>query len=423
MIKKLIPNKWFYFSLIFLFMLIFNFLTPYIMDDYQFFFHFIGEGKNQNIWDVLVSLKDMYFTWGGRVFAHFFTFLFLLLPKWVFNIINSIVYVCNVYLIYLIAKGEKEKHPAYLLLIHMLLFIFFPVVGQVFFWLDGSCNYSFTLCIQLLFLYKILNIKDVKRLDYFLYFILSFCAGMCNENSSLSLIVFILLFTFFNREELKLKITSFIGLIIGYCVLFFAPGNYVRMETIGGTTSFFHNFFDKLGYLLLTFWPILLGVLLLVIVTLLKYKKEGRICVVFYLSSLVAFFSIIVVPQLSIRCFTLSIIYVFLILMYLIFHIEKKKIILTLFGMIGVYFLIVFSMTFPSYMEYHSKMVKREEMIQKAKKDGEEKVSLEIYEPSNNCRLPIGCELNDISEDSEEYPNNYMSQYYGIKIYGYSASK
>ena len=43
----------------------------------------LGEGKNQNIWDVLISLKDMYFTWGGRVFAHFFTFLFLLLPKWV----------------------------------------------------------------------------------------------------------------------------------------------------------------------------------------------------------------------------------------------------------------------------------------------------------------------------------------------------
>ena len=100
MLKKTINNKWFYFIIVFLFMVVFNFLTPYIMDDYQLMYDYTGTKRIGSLFEVFRELYHMYFNWGGRVFAHFFAYTFLMLPKWIFNIVNSIVYVINVYLIY-----------------------------------------------------------------------------------------------------------------------------------------------------------------------------------------------------------------------------------------------------------------------------------------------------------------------------------
>ena len=195
MLKKIIKTKWFYFTIIFVFMLFFNSMTNYIQDDYQLLYDSLNGNRINSINSIFSNLKYMYFNWGGRVLAHFFTYLFLMLPKWIFNVVNSVIYILNIYLIYLIAKQNKKDNYLYILLIHMIVFILFPVFGQVFLWLDGSCNYSFTLCIQLLFIYMILNMKN-NKLNYIIYPILSLLAGMCNENSSLSLILFLILYIF-----------------------------------------------------------------------------------------------------------------------------------------------------------------------------------------------------------------------------------
>ena len=132
-----------------------------INDDYQLMFNYTSTKRISSLFDVFSELHHMYFNWGGRVFAHFFAYFFLMFPKWIFNIANSLVYVGNVYLIYLIARGKNKNNYKYLLLIHMIIFLLFPVFGQVFLWLDGSCNYSFTLLVQLFFIYKINSILNI----------------------------------------------------------------------------------------------------------------------------------------------------------------------------------------------------------------------------------------------------------------------
>ena len=414
--KKILNNKWFYFIVIFIFVLVFNFLTPYLLDDYQYMFDYTGTHRNNSIIDIFVNLKVMYFTWGGRMFAHFFAYLFLMFPKWIFNIVNSVVYVLNIYLIYLISKGDRKDNYSYLLLIHMIVFVFFPVFGQVFLWLDGSCNYSFTLLMQLFFIYKILNIKDGKY-NYILYFIISLFAGMCNENSSLSLIVFLILYSFINRDNIKLKITSLIGLIIGYLFMFLAPGNYVRMEYEGGT-SFFVNLIDKFVYLVSCFWPIIIAFFLLAIVTLFKNKEEGKLSLIIYISSLIAFFSMMASPQLNIRSFTMSAIYIFIIVMILFLNIKKDIIRKCLFIFFSILFLVVLFNTSKDYFEYSNFIQKRYYSISKAKNDGKKEVKIPIYSQSENCRVPVSCELEDIRFDKDDFPNYFMSKYYRIDIYG-----
>lgn len=414
--KKIINNKWFYFIFIFLFMLVFNFLTPHIMDDWQLMYDYTGTKRITSIFEIFKELYRMYFNWGGRIFAHFFAYFFLMLPKWVFNIVNSIVYVLNVYLIYLIARGKNKNSYKYLLLIHMIIFIFFPTFAQVFLWLDGSCNYSFTLCVQLFFIYKILNIKSKN--NYFIYIFVSLFAGMCNENSSLSLIVFLILYIIYDRSNLKLKVVSLISLVCGYLFLFLAPGNYVRMKTVGGR-SLFDNIFIKFIFLLSKFWPILLAVLIFVIISYIKNNKKDKLCIILYLSSLVSFFSMMASPQLSIRSFTISVIYVFIIFVSMIFNMNSNSIKKIVFIVFSLIFIFVFIPTFKEYYIYYTFISNRNNLIRKSKENKKDFVKTKIYKASSNCRIPVSCDIEDIGIDNEDYPNRYIKKYYGIKVFGY----
>ena len=54
--KKILKNKWFYFVIIFIFMLIFNFLTPYIWDDYQYSYLSDASRRVSSLIDVFSEL-------------------------------------------------------------------------------------------------------------------------------------------------------------------------------------------------------------------------------------------------------------------------------------------------------------------------------------------------------------------------------
>ena len=416
--KKILNNKWFYFTIIFIFILVFNFLTPYILDDYQLMYDYTMTKRIDSIIRVFKELYHMYFNWGGRMVAHFFAYTFLALPKWIFNIVNSIVYVLDVYLVYLIARGNKKDNYKYLLLIHMIIFIFIPTFAQTFLWLDGSCNYSFTLLMELFFIYKILNIKDNKY-NYIKYIIISLLAGMCNENASLSLIVFLVLYTIYDKSNLKLKVTSFISIIVGYLFMFLAPGNYIRMETVSENTSFFHNFFEKLAYLTSNFWPIIIGILLIVIVFLIKNKEKGKICLIMYICSLISFYSMMASPQLSLRSFTITTIYIFIIVMTILFNINKEIIKKITYISISIIFIFTFIPTSIEYYDYYIFMNNRHNKIIQSKKENIKSVGIKVRKNTNNCRIPTSCELEDIQLDKTGFPNCAMSKYYGIDIYGY----
>ena len=177
--------------LIFLSMLILNYLTPILADDYSYSIAY-DYTRITNLVDIIKYQSHHYMTWGGRSVAHTIVQIFLIMPKWIFNICNSGVYTAIVYLIYLLAKDNKKKDkPSIMLLIHLLIFFFVPVFGQNCLWLDGSCNYIWTMLIILLLIYQYKN-KDKTndtKLRIIMLFILGIFAGWTNENTSFGLIV------------------------------------------------------------------------------------------------------------------------------------------------------------------------------------------------------------------------------------------
>ena len=190
-----------YLIIIFLSMLLLNILTPLIADDYSYALNLNNEQLN-GIKDIIEYQINNYLTWGGRTVAHTIGQLFLLLPKIVFSFCNSFVYTILVYLIYKHAKLDKEDKPLLIPILHLLMFITIPVLGQTTIWLIGSCNYLWTTTIIAFFLLQYRKNEKDTKLKTVLMFLFGIIAGWTNENTAVGLIVVGFLTTLFLNLEI-----------------------------------------------------------------------------------------------------------------------------------------------------------------------------------------------------------------------------
>lgn len=94
--------------LIFFLFLILNILTPIIADDFGYALN-LDKNHLRGIKDIINFQIVHYNAWGGRSVAHTIAQFFLMLPKWIFNIFNSLCFTCLIYFIYSISKNKKRK--------------------------------------------------------------------------------------------------------------------------------------------------------------------------------------------------------------------------------------------------------------------------------------------------------------------------
>lgn len=171
---------------IFLLMLLGNILTPYAVDDWAYMHSFATGARLTHFSEIFPSMAAHAQTMNGRLFAHFWAQLFLLLPKAVFNIVNTMIFTALIALLARIAQPEGERNNLILLMIFCGVWVFVPAFGQVFFWLDGACNYGWGCAVGLAFLmpYICLFERDVKKkpLFWILWMFAGFYTGAYLEN-------------------------------------------------------------------------------------------------------------------------------------------------------------------------------------------------------------------------------------------------
>ena len=249
------------FIAIYLFLYILNYLHPMSFGD-DYLYSFIWQGKpmseplSENAvrvasWhDIFVSQWSHYFTWGGRTVAHVLVQFFLWMGKPVFNFFNafiSAVLIAEIY--WCINKGRFTFNfqAKTICWIFFMLWAFTPGFAPVFFWLTSACNYLWTNVILLAFLipylhkyYFFAEKSNRSGLFSFIMFLFGIIAGWTNENSVCWVIVLLLVFIIKcrNREGMEKWLASgLFGLLIGYALLIFAPGNTARflVEQSGGS--------------------------------------------------------------------------------------------------------------------------------------------------------------------------------------------
>lgn len=237
----------------FLFFFILNALTPLSFgDDYVYSFiwegHSIYEPLSENAIRVS-SFNDLfesqvlhYFTWSGRIVNHTLEQFFLWVGKSAFNICNTLISLLLVTEIYWCShKGvvTLQIKAGILCSIFFALWAFSPGFGDVFLWVVGACNYLWTTTIVIGFLlpyvrkyYLLSENKGKKSFFGIVMFLGGLVAGCTNENTVCWFILLLIFFIYKSRKDKKDEGWMYFGLaglVIGYSLLVFSPGNMVRL--------------------------------------------------------------------------------------------------------------------------------------------------------------------------------------------------
>lgn len=240
---------------VFLLILLLNCLTVKTSDD-------LGYSIHSGLADLFHREYIQYMTWTGRTVAHLLARTFLSMPKAVFNLCNSFVFVLHAWLISFHACGHKEAiTPQRYLLAVMGLFLFAPVFGQTVLWETGSCNYLWTATIILIFLYFFRQYGEdgTSHRSSFTagMFFLGVAAGWTNENTGgagILMALFLLIDSCRKgRRMTSWMISGLIGALTGFMAMILAPGNAVRAADFvnegGRAYVLVHDLFNALNVL------------------------------------------------------------------------------------------------------------------------------------------------------------------------------
>ncbi len=412
---------------IFLMILLFNFLTPLLADDFGYSFG--TDGKIKNILDIVGYQVWHYFNWGGRTVAHFIAQLFLLLPKWIFSICNSAVYVLLVYLIYLHAKGDKEENPIMIPIIHLFLWFSLPVFGQTFLWLIGSCNYLWTSVIILAFLLPFRKNIDKKDSPILIVtmFLIGIIAGWTNENSAVGLIVSIALLIICyktNKSKNKIKkwhISGFAGALIGFIIMIMAPGNFVRKDAVVDNTFFIIKWiYRALGYTYTLVEFLLPFIAIIVIATSIKMYNKQKIEIqsyIYLIASILCVYSMVLSPQFPERAWTGVFVFIIIATVSIIFNLEKvskifKYLFIDLIIIFGVVYVRDYLQAAEDINNLRNSWEYRSNYIKAEKKKNKKDIEMYKYQTYNRYNLAFG--LSDIEEDKNHWTNKLIAKYYEI---------
>jgi hypothetical protein len=229
---------------IFLLSLILNASTPFFADDYSYAFALDSGARIQSAVDIVRSQTASYLILNGRILGGTLVQSFVLMGKPFFNILNSLALVLVVALIYANANGQRRTRPSLLLAIALLLWFALPSFGESVLWVAGAGNYLWLAIPVLAVLYRFriyAESPDGARdgwIDAIGGAALGLLAGGGNENIGPATVLLIGAYiVYFRANEYvvpRWAWSRLFGALAGAIVVVAAPGNFVRLSSVGG---------------------------------------------------------------------------------------------------------------------------------------------------------------------------------------------
>lgn len=262
-----------------------NDLTPLFADDFSYSISFHTIKPIHSLAELFRSQYVHYFAMNGRSVVHTLAQALLWLGKPGLNVCNGLAFLGLCLLICVHASGSLSKIRAFqLLAVFAALWFLTPHFAGSYLWVMGAANYLYSPAIILLFLLPYRNALSPKqptgekaRLPLaVLNLIWGILAGWSNENTSLALIVCVVLILLVKRLRKERCApwmwTGLLGCLIGCAMLFLSPGQAKRLANAGGfgaLSEWIRRFFsiskDVIQYLWL---PILLWVAAVVLLAI-----------------------------------------------------------------------------------------------------------------------------------------------------------
>jgi hypothetical protein len=418
-----------------------NWITPYIGDDYPLSFIFGTTQRLSSLSDIFTSSYNEYMIYGGRSIAYFITQVFLLIgEKYIFNIMNTVIYYLFIYLVYFHVKGTiKNIKFSYFIIINIMFWFLVPAWGEVFLWIIGSCVYLWTTTFILLFLIPYKKKCDdpkyrINTILSFLFLPVGIFAGWSVENSGAAGLFFLILYFILKvnkKERVSLfEILGCIGFIIGFVFLIAAPGNYGRMDItrINNQNEMFiifiiKNFLRASKKILSNEIYFLASLLILLGFDLIFHIKNKLnsftwCCLI---AGLAGIYSMILSPIFGMRTCFITVVF-FVIALLSIFEQIREKIPEITKRNKNIIFLLVIIGSGSSLIsasqqiwDIHLLWKERRQYISLQKEMGNFDIKLEIYNAYFRDKHAVLYECPDVTKDPTSLLNKTMAAYYGVK--------
>lgn len=431
-------------AILFAVMLFLNYCTPYLNDDYIYFNIFSENGigdfillsikdqKVENLSDIVESMKAHYNVMNGRILIHSIVQGVLMLPKGVFNVLNSAAYVALMLLIYKHCKGSSKDDRAVLfVLICLAAWTFLPDFGKTALWLTGSINYLWSTVFRLTVLLPFRLYADGKDdktpwLKTIVMTLVCAAAGATNENTSAAFIGVAVLFMIYCRvHKRKIPVWSMTGLIGALCGFFFmvlAPGNSRRVNIGDEVGNSIATRLVNIPANMILFLSVFVGAFVVCTVILYTYdRKSGNektgIAFIAMLGAFGAAAVMIASPQFPTRAWFGIYVYAMTAVGILVYRTMLSENLTRRLLLISVVFWSIWSMmscihTAQDMNKLHTFDVKRDAYIEEQKSQGNYDLELEKYYTSD--KHAVSTDGADITEDPEHWRNITFAMHYGL---------
>lgn len=402
-----------------------NRLTPIISDDFAYLFIYGEDGRITSIKDIIHSQINHYYMWGGRSVVHFIAQVLLMLPKYIADLLNTLVYISYIFLIYIHIKGRAKNSIFLFLMVNLGVWFSQPVLGDTIFWLTGSANYLWGAWLILLFLlpFRLYRGRIPTPIVQVLYsiciFISGILAGWTNENTAAAMLVIIIgFFIYYRSHKWAIPvwvIAGFTGAVIGFIIMIAAPGNSVRA---GESTTFsLYNLSYRLFMWTLTFFYYSGPLFLITLISAITFSRFSRgdkkdkmkLMLIYAVAAIAAVYAMLASPTFPRRALFGVVTFLIIAIGICLYNLDYKNVFLKQIRLIVISIsLMAFSFTF--YLSWkeinsYSKIVaQREAVIKQAKEEGLDYCEFTRYNGSSYIH------------GEDPYSEVLMSRYYGITI-------
>lgn len=439
---------------IFLYMFFVNLLTPIFADDYNYSFMWDKSKRIETIMDVIRSQYMHYMEWGGRTVAHSIGQILLMLNPYIQSLLNAFVFIVLIYFIYWHSQGKRltvQSNAFIVLLITFFCWMSLPNFGETNIWIIGAVNYLWTTVIILAFLlpYRLRLISSLTLKENNLakigMFLLGVVAGWTNENTALSAIVltFVFIIYYFRKKLIQTwMVMGFVGAIIGYAFMIFAPGNMERSSLIERAEDYsfllYHIKIPLATTIKIMMFQTPVWITFLIFISIIIsycFKNQCNLKEFYQKHSIELNYTLVLVglsiannlimfasPSFPIRAGFGSSVFLIIGVLNMLridcikeMHWEKKK---TLQFAISFFLVVSMGMVLERYIQLSQEHDSRLEFINNSKQKGEYFIKLQPYsiEFSNSLESYYGhVFVSDIGENPKVWPNNIFAEYHGLK--------
>lgn len=391
-------------------------------DDYLYRLKFQADGQLRSAF--IQSLSDYFestinhFNWyNNRVFPHAMLQLLLLLPEWVFDVLNTIVFLLLPPAL-IGFKQIRQHQNAFMVYCVVLAFIwiFHFDIGRSYFWTSGALNYSWMLVLQLVYLRGIAAWIDESEQDLSKWhIILAIMICTTNENIVLALTIFsasamLHKAIVFRKAPDKTLLVCTIILAAGGLIMLMSPALDLRTSNEGG--SFENSMYKLAEYAKRAVWYIIcyLPCLLLFLFN----KKENKLRwtstqVILLVAALVSMLSMVAAPLFEPRTAIFGFMVCLMICISMISFIRIRPYLLSLLFFVT---LVLFIQRIPLFAELHTRAEYNQELL-----EGEAQTMDTVFlKPYCKSYRQIGCLVcDDISDHPDYIHKEPMAAFYKIK--------